>query len=799
MSPTNDEQYPILPMRKDVLLPGVVTPIDVGREKSIKAIDAAFKDDSLIVVVPQHRPSIREPKPEDLLPVGVLAEITQVIKHSAKRYTVMLKCIERHIIEEFTLLNPFYVAITSSMEASKLSAADTKKLAKKTKEFRVHLASVLGEADEEDLQKVSEEVARIETSDHLVDLAAAHLELSRDTLLLLLEEQNSLTRLDAIAPEIAHFHNVLTMKANIDTEIETEISQTQREKVLRDRLKDIREELGEVDESAEVDEFRERLADSKMHDEARKAAKRQIRRLQDMSPSSPEYSVSRTYIENLLDFPWQKTSEDTLDVPAARAILNAKHSGLEKVKKRILEFIAVRKLAPDKQGPILCLVGPPGVGKTSLGRSIATALNRKYVRAALGGVRDEAEIRGHRRTYIGSMPGRIVNSLKKAETSNPVFVLDEIDKLGSGQRGDPASALLEVLDPEQNSEFVDHYLEVPVDLSKVMFWATANNLDTIPRPLLDRMEIIHVPGYTVEEKLEIGINHLVPRQLAEHGLEDDLVQIPSETIHSLITNYTREAGVRNLEREIEALCRNAAVRIADTKQNLVIQAKDLEEMLGPKKFTKDSASRRPEVGVITGLCWTPTGGDILFIEAKKMPGKGNRKITGQLGDVMSESVQTALSWVRSHSNILDIDPEIIETHDIHVHLPQGAVKKDGPSAGCALVCALASLLTDKPLRHDIAITGEVTLRGRALPVGGIKEKLLAAHRAGITTVVLPKQNERDLIDIPDSVKDELTIHLVETVEEVWEIATSPVPNSKESQVLPLNTKAPKETSSIADS
>ncbi|HUH05381.1 MAG TPA: endopeptidase La, partial [Kofleriaceae bacterium] len=560
-------------------------------------------------------------------------------------------------------------------------------------------------------------------------------------------------------------------------ELEGDTTRDAREHVLRERMRAIQKELGEEGEDEELDELADRIRASKMPTEVREVAMREVSRMRHMQQGAPQWSVSQTYVEWLLDIPWGRFSEDALDVPAARAILEAEHAGLHKVKKRILEFIAVRKLAPDKHGPILCLVGPPGVGKTSLGRSIAHALGREYVRAALGGVRDESEIRGHRRTYIGALPGRIVSNLKKAKTMNPVFVLDEVDKLGADQRGDPTSALLEVLDPEQNCAFVDHYLEVPVDLSKVMFLATANQLETIPLPLLDRMEIIHVPSYTREEKRTIARNHLLPKQMAEHGLEAGTITMDDETLDLIVAGYTREAGVRNLARELGALCRAVAVDIASGKlDKRVIGPAEIEELLGPRRQHDDTAGREPEVGVVTGMAWTPTGGDILFIEVREMPGTGQLKLTGQVGDVMRESALAALSWLRANGERFGIDAERFQRSDLHIHLPAGAIRKDGPSAGVALTAVLVSLYSNRPIRHDVAITGEVTLRGKVLPVGGIKEKLLAAHRAGISTIVLPKRNEKDLVDIPSSVRDELEIHLVSKVEEALEIALgAPLP------------------------
>ena len=558
---------------------------------------------------------------------------------------------------------------------------------------------------------------------------------------------------------------------DIDAELAGDISRSAREKVLRERMRAIREELGESDSEADLDEYRERVDASKMPDEVRTTARRQLARMSHMTSSSPEYNVARTYLETLLDLPWGINTEDTLDVAAARAILDADHAGLEKVKKRILEFVAVRKLAPDKHGPILCLVGPPGVGKTSLGRSIATALNRRYVRTALGGLRDEAEIRGHRRTYIGALPGRIANALKKAGSMNPVMVLDELDKLGSDHRGDPSSALLEVLDPEQNKAFSDHYLEIDLDLSRVMFIATANQTETIPPALLDRLEIIRIPGYTLEEKRVIARKHLLPKQIAEHGLERDQMQLDDEVLDDMIAHYTREAGVRNLEREIAAMCRHVAVEVAGGSVSSVRLTKEsLGEILGPRSFFSEVANRKPEIGVCAGLAWTPTGGEILFVEARAMPGKGALKLTGQVGDVMNESANAALSWVRANATTLGIDSTHLQAADLHLHLPSGGVRKDGPSAGVAIVVALMSLLTHKPVRSDVAITGEVTLRGLVLPVGGIKEKVLAAHRGGIRTVVLPERNRKDIEDIPDEVRRDLDIRFAKRVDEVLEAA-----------------------------
>jgi ATP-dependent Lon protease len=761
------EQYPVLATRSLVLLPGLETPIDVGRKASVQAVEAAQREGQKILIVPQKKPETLAPRPEDLHEIGVLAEVSRVAKQESNRYSVVVRTRERMRITSYVSTHPYMVAQATAFEDQ---ATDPAEIADLLQALREPLASVAAtSADDPDSART--EIMGIDEVDELVGAAVEYVELTRDERMAILLADDPAMRLRLILPSVVRLHQVLTIKADIDAELAGDISRSAREKVLRERMRAIREELGEADSEADIDEYRERVDASKMPDEVRTAARRQIARMSHMASSSPEYNVARTYLETLLDLPWGIYTEDTLDVAAARAILDADHSGLEKVKKRILEFVAVRKLAPDKHGPILCLVGPPGVGKTSLGRSIATALNRRYVRTALGGVRDEAEIRGHRRTYIGALPGRIANALKKAGSMNPVMVLDELDKLGSDHRGDPSSALLEVLDPEQNKAFSDHYLEIDLDLSRVMFIATANQTETIPPPLLDRLEIIRIPGYTLEEKRVIARKHLLPKQVAEHGLERDQITLEDEALDDMIAHYTREAGVRNLEREIAAVCRYAAVEVAGSGVSSVKVTKELlGEVLGPPDFFSESANRRPEVGVCAGLAWTPTGGEILFVEARAMPGKGMLKLTGQMGDVMSESANAAFSWVRANATKLGIDSGLLQAADIHLHLPSGAVRKDGPSAGVAIVTALMSLFTHKPVRSDVAITGEVTLRGLVLPVGGIKEKVLAAHRGGIRTVILPERNRKDIEDIPVEVRRDLDIRFAKRVDEVLEVA-----------------------------
>jgi ATP-dependent Lon protease len=781
-------QYPVIPLRTEVQLPGHVGPLEIGREASVRAIEAATRDDNLIVIIPQKNPAVRDPGQRDLHEVGVRAEIVQVVKHSPGRFTCVMRFLERVHIDALVATEPFLVASVSVLQST--SSATAEQLIATTAKVRDYLLAVVTDAQAKESKGSSDskesssqpkgeltrsQVQSIVDPDKLVDAAAPYLELERDDLTNLLIETDTMKRLERIIPSLERQATVLRLKADIGAELEGESSRTHRERVLRDRMRQIQEELGEQDDNAEIDELRKKIEDSKMSDEVRAVAKKQLSRMSQMASSSPEYNIARTYVENLLEIPWNTFTEDRLDVSAARAILEAEHSGLDKVKRRILEFLAVRKLAPNKHGPILLLVGPPGVGKTSLGKSIASSLGRKYVRISLGGVRDEAEVRGHRRTYIGALPGRIVAGLKKAGSMNPVFVLDEIDKLAADMRGDPAAAMLEVLDPEQNKDFVDHYVEVPVDLSRTMFICTANTTETISQPLLDRMEMVELSGYTAVEKLAIAKNHLLPKQLGEHGITRENVEIDDSALEVIIHSYTREAGVRNLEREIAAVCRGAAVRVAEGADNIKIGKAEVEEILGPHRYVADHAERKPEVGVITGLAWTPVGGDIMFIETRIYPGKGDVRLTGQMGDVMKESAQAAVSWMRANATRLGIDHDKIANSDLHIHLPQGAIKKDGPSAGVALTVAVVSSFTKRPVRNDVAITGEIDLRGNALPIGGVKEKVLAAHRAGIKIVFLPKRNEKDVLDIPDEVKNELDIRYMSKIDDALAVALADAP------------------------
>ncbi|MCG8422258.1 MAG: endopeptidase La [Proteobacteria bacterium] len=787
---TPSVEYPVLATRSPVVLPDLSeSTLQVGRAASVRAVETAERSSSQIFVVPQKNPDVLAPAPSDLHLVGVLADILRVDKSGPRSYAVTLRARERCAVIDYETAAPMFVARVESVPS-----VPGHGIANAMAAVKEPLGEILGDKWD-DSERVKAEVEDERDPEALIALIASQIELDREVKIAVLTGANAAERLRAILPTLKRLRQVLSVKASIDAQLSGDATRDARERVLRDRMRAIQEELGESE--GELDEYRGRIDGSDMPKEVREAALRQLGRMSHMAQSSPEYNVARTYLETLLDIPWGITTEDRLDVAVAREILDADHSGLDKVKKRILEFIAVRKLAPDKQGPILCLVGPPGVGKTSLGRSIASALERKYVRVSLGGMRDESEIRGHRRTYIGALPGRIASGLTKAGSMNPVFVLDEIDKLGSDMRGDPASAMLEVLDPEQNHAFSDHYLEVDIDLSRVMFLATANQAETIPPALFDRMEVINLPGYTHDEKRVIARDHLIPKQIKDHGLDPEQLDLGDEPLDELISRYTREAGVRNLEREVAALCRHAAVEIAGGKSGgIAVTAETLAEIMGPPRFHSEIADRHPEVGICTGLSWTPTGGDIMFIEARSMPGRGELKLTGQLGDIMNESATAAFSWVRANAQKLDIDLDNLESLDIHMHIPSGAIKKDGPSAGVAISTALVSLLRGKPVRNDVAITGEITLRGLSLPVGGIKEKILAAHRAGIKTVLLPERNRKDMEDIPTEIRDSIEICFVKRVDEALAIAIDDLSGMHEHIPPPVPGQPPAPTAQL---
>ena len=769
------EQLPILPLRNSVLFPGSIIPIDVGRRKSVRLVEEAIsKERPVIGILTQRDARTEDPTEADMYSVGCAARILKVIKLAKDNFSVILQGVSRIRIAEYQQQEPFIIAKVSAVPDPTTADVELDALVMNLKDIAKRVIKLMPELPKE----AGALVDSVTEPGQLADLITSNLDLQVDEKQDVLETFDLKSRMRTVLQFLSRQLEVLKVREKINTQVQEEMGRNQREYVLRQQLKAIKEELGELDDAGnDLEEFKEKITEAKMGPEVEKVAMKQYERLKIMQPSSAEYTVTRTYLEWLVELPWSISTEDKLDIQEARDILNSDHYDLEKVKKRILEYLAVRKLKADKKGPILCLLGPPGVGKTSLGRSIAKAMGRKFVRISLGGVRDEAEIRGHRRTYVGSLPGRIVQSLKKAGTNNPIFMLDEIDKLGHDFRGDPASALLEVLDPEQNNSFSDHYLEVPFDLSHVMFLATANQIDPVPPALKDRLEILELPGYTRDEKRNIAKQFLVRKQLEEHGLNDAHVEITDEAVGEIIDSYTREAGVRNLEREVGSVCRGVAVKVAEgATEKFLITAKDIPDYLGPEKYMSEVAERTSEPGVATGLAWMPVGGDILFIEATKMPGKGSLVLTGQLGDVMKESAQAALSYVRSHTKWLGIDEGFLEKTDIHVHIPAGSIPKDGPSAGVTMFTALASMLTGKPIRPDVAMTGEITLRGNVLPVGGIKEKMLAAHRAGIKRIIMPDRNQKDMVDVPDQAKNEMEFFFVKRVDEILPLALSELPD-----------------------
>jgi ATP-dependent Lon protease len=768
------EQLSILPLRNSVLFPGSIIPIDVGRRKSVRLVEEAIsKERPVIGILTQRDARTEDPTENDMYQVGCAARILKVIKLAKDNFSVILQGVSRIRIAEYQQQEPFIVARVQPIPDPTTTDVELDALVMNLKDIAKRVIKLMPELPKE----ASALVDSVTEPGQLADLITSNLDIQVDEKQDVLETFDLKARMRTVLQFLSRQLEVLKVREKINTQVQEEMGRNQREYVLRQQLKAIKEELGELDEAGgDLDEFKEKIQEAKMPPETEKVAFKQLERLKVMQPSSAEYTVTRTYLEWLVELPWAIETEDKLDIQEARDILNSDHYDLEKVKKRILEYLAVRKLKSDKKGPILCLLGPPGVGKTSLGRSIAKAMGRKFVRISLGGVRDEAEIRGHRRTYVGSLPGRIVQSLKKAGTKNPIFMLDEIDKLGHDFRGDPASALLEVLDPEQNNTFSDHYLEVPFDLSHVMFLATANVIDPVPAALKDRLEILELPGYTRDEKRNIARQFLVPKQLEEHGLKNEQIEVTDEAVAEIIDGYTREAGVRNLEREVGSVARGVAVKVAEgAKDKFVVKADDVPEYLGPQKFMSEVAERTAEPGVATGLAWTPVGGDILFIEATRMPGKGSLVLTGQLGDVMKESAQAALSFVRAKAKWLGIEENFLDKTDIHVHIPAGAIPKDGPSAGVTMFTALASMLTGKPIRNDVAMTGEITLRGNVLPVGGIKEKILAAHRAGIKRIIMPDRNQKDMVDVPDQAKKEMEFFYVKKIDELLPLALTEMP------------------------
>jgi ATP-dependent Lon protease len=771
------EVVSLLPLRNSVLFPGSIIPIDVGRPKSVKLIEEAIAAERpMIGIVTQRDARTEDPADEDLHRVGCAVRILKVIKLARDNYSVILQGVTRIRIDELVSDEPFLQARVHAVRETTIDLIESEALVANIKETAKKLISLVPELPREAaalLDSVSEPGA-------VADLVASNLDVETGEKQEVLEIFDVGQRLRKVLTLLTRQLEILEIRERINTQVQEEMGHSQREYVLRQQLKAIKGELGEIDdEHADADELEQKIHEAKMSEEAEKVAFKQLNRLKQMQPSSAEYTVTRTYLEWLVDLPWAIGTEDQLDIKTVRDVLNEDHYDLEKIKKRILEYMAVLKLNASKKGPILCLVGPPGVGKTSLGKSIARAIGRSFVRISLGGVRDEAEIRGHRRTYVGSLPGRLIQALKRAGTNNPVIVLDEIDKLGHDFRGDPASALLEVLDPEQNHTFSDHYLEVPFDLSRVMFIATANNIDPVPPALRDRLEILELPGYTRQEKLAISKRFLLPKQIGEHGLERDdfKLSFTDDAVMEIVDSYTREAGVRNLQREISSVVRGVAVKYveAEVAGEVVIDAAVVPEYLGPQKYQPEMAERTASPGVSTGLAWTAAGGEIMFIEATTMPGKGGLMLTGQLGDVMKESAQAAMSYVKSHLDTLGIPKAKLDDRDIHIHVPAGAIPKDGPSAGTAMFAALVSLLTGRCVRADVAMTGEITLRGLVLPVGGIKEKLLAAHRAGIHRILIPERNAKDVVDVPEEIRQEMEIIYARSVDQVLANALEDAP------------------------
>ncbi len=764
------EELPLMAVRDVVLFPSMVIPLFVGREASLEALNQALNTDRLIVLSTQKNPDLEEPSPEDIYQVGVVAVIMRTLKLPDGRLKILVQALARVIITDFLQTSPFFKVRIEPVkeEEPKEIDVETEALIRSVKETAEKVFALRGQLNP-DLTSL---IDSLEEPGRLADIVATHLRLKMSEAQELLETLDPVERLERLHHFLLRELEVATVKAKIQTEAQEEMSRTQREYFLREQLRAIKRELGEIDEQTqEIEELEEKIRKARMPKEVEKEALKQLRRLEMMHADAAEAAIIRTYLEWLIELPWRKQSRDKLDLKEARRILDEDHYNLDKVKERILEYLAVRKLNPKAKGPILCFVGPPGVGKTSLGRSIARALGRKFVRISLGGVRDEAEIRGHRRTYIGAMPGRIIQGLKQAGTNNPVFMIDEIDKLYADFQGDPSAALLEVLDPEQNNAFVDHYLGVPFDLSRVMFIATANMTDPIPPALKDRMEIIYLSGYTAEEKLVIAKKYLLPRQIREHGLEPKALRLSNDTILKIISEYTEEAGLRELERKLAAICRKVARRIAEGETGpFLVTKKNLSKYLGVPAYIPELEQEEDEIGVATGLAWTQYGGEVLYVEALIMEGKGNLILTGQLGEVMRESAQAALSYTRSKAKQLGIPPNFYEKYDLHIHVPAGAIPKDGPSAGVTMATAMISALAKVPVSKDVAMTGEITLRGKVLPVGGIKEKALAALRKGITKVIIPEKNLKDLEEIPKHMRRKIQFIPVRHIDQVLEEA-----------------------------
>jgi ATP-dependent Lon protease len=766
------DELPMMAIRDAIIFPSMIVPLFVGRDASVSAVNEAMASDRLIFLAAQKNPQIEEPDEADIYRTGVVAAVMRTLQLPDGRLKVLVQALVKARVVDFLAQKPhFHVRIEPMEEPDVEITIEVEALMRHVREQAERLFNLKGIYTHE----LGSLLTSVEQPGRLADVVSSNLRLPIPQAQALLEQLDPVERLKAISRILAREIEVSSVQAKIQSEAREELTRSQRDIFLREQLRAIQRELGEIDErSKEIEDYRERIEEARMPKEAEEEALKQLKRLEFMHPDSSEATIVRTYLDWLVELPWSRSSRDKLDIKRARRILDEDHYDLEKIKERIVEFIAVRKLKRTVKGPILCFVGPPGVGKTSLGRSIARALGRRFVRISLGGVRDEAEIRGHRRTYIGAMPGRIIQSLRRAGTNNPVFMMDEVDKLGQDFRGDPAAALLEVLDPEQNSAFSDHYLEIPFDLSKVLFILTANMLDTIPSALLDRLEVLRLAGYTEEEKRAIAERYLIPRQIEENGLKRGQIEISSNALMQIITEYTEEAGVRELERQIGAVCRKVATRVAEGEEGpFRITGANLHKYLGPPKYIPDFEKEASQVGVATGLAWTPYGGDVMRIEVQVMPGKGNLTLTGLMGEVMKESAMAAQSWIRARADRLGIDPKVFEESDIHIHVPSGAIPKDGPSAGITMATAMVSAFLGRAVDKDVAMTGEITLTGRVLAIGGLKEKVIAALRMGIHTVVIPEKNARDLEEIPANIKRRIEFRLVRSIDEVLEIALLP--------------------------
>ena len=767
---TIPDVLPVLPLPDVVVFPYMIAPLFVNRERSAKAVDQALAENRMILLVSQKDPNVDDPKAEDLHDFGTVSVIMRMLKLPDGRVRILVQGFSRAQVESFDESHPYITAKVQPKTEVQVTAAtpELEALIRNVKSSLEKMVS-LGKNISPDLVAIA---ANLDDPGRLADLVASNLDMKVDRAQQVLELIDPIDRLRRVHELMAKETEVLEIQNDINTQARGEMDKSQREFYLRQQMKAIQQELGEGNEvQEEIDQYRSKVRKAKMPKEVAEEAERQLGRLERMHPDAAETATLRNYMDWMVSLPWSKSTKDNLDLKKAQKILDEDHYGLEKIKDRIVEHLAVRKLKKDSKGPILCFVGPPGVGKTSLGKSIARALGRKFVRMSLGGVHDEAEIRGHRRTYVGAMPGRVIQSIHQAGTNNPVFMMDEVDKIGADFRGDPSSALLEVLDPEQNHSFRDNYLGVPFDLSNVMFVTTANMLDPIQPAFRDRMEIIQLSGYTEEEKIEIAKRHLIPKQVEGHGLKKSQIQFTDEGIRAIINQYTQEAGLRNLEREIAAVCRKVARQVAIGEKNArKIHTDNLDQFLGRPKVYREELLKRDQIGVATGLAWTPVGGDVLFVEATAMRGRGGLTLTGQLGDVMKESAQAALSYARSHAKEFGIHDDFFSKHDIHVHVPEGAIPKDGPSAGVTMATAILSLLTGKAVHRKIAMTGEITLRGEVLPVGGIKEKVLAARRAGIDTVIVPSLNRRDLEDVNETIRKEMQFVFVDDVHSVFKAA-----------------------------